>query len=378
MKKILLIALLTLSLFGNTDSCKLDVYFGNGVWNDKFQAQDSKNKLKLFIQQENPQRFNIADEGVTYNFKYAHNETYGIINHLIETHWQLYSSGQIGELYFSFLTKVLNAVDITNLNEESYREKLRDIIAQYYLDISDMYDKYNKHSFSKGHNVLLVAHSQGNLFGNQIYEVLSDDEKNKFQMVSVGTPANKVAGEGDYTTLHGDLVIRPIPDSLASNANGFGHTFVESYLNESNIDSRTMINTGIFKAVNVLDENNCSKYEYYRWITYMCQSRESLELEVEIYGTKKHPSGTHTFEELITTEKKMRVELVDGSCPIVGWACIANFSKYDKNGCSAYVFDYTSIHTLDSIANNRYENGYTCTTYKMSPDVTEMLRAMQE
>lgn len=263
MKKIILILLLTLTLFANDETCKLDIYYGNGVWNDLEDAEDSREELEIFMQGENPQRFNIADNNITYSFNYAYNKTDGTINDLIETHWQLYSSGQIGELYFSFLTKVLNAVDITNLNEESYREKLRDIITQYYLDISDMYDIYQKNSFSKGHNVLLVAHSQGKLFGNQIYEVLSDDEKNKFQMVSVGTPANKVAGGGDYTTLHGDFVIRPIPSSLASNADGFGHTFVESYLNESNIDSRTMINAGIFKAVNALDENSCDAYRYF-------------------------------------------------------------------------------------------------------------------
>ena len=34
MKKILLIVLFNFTLFANTSSCMLDVYFGNGVWSE--------------------------------------------------------------------------------------------------------------------------------------------------------------------------------------------------------------------------------------------------------------------------------------------------------------------------------------------------------
>jgi hypothetical protein len=86
MKKILFVLLFTLTLFANTDSCKLDVYYGNGVWNNEKAAKIAMFALKDFMRLHNPAKFSIADEGVTYDFKYAHNETYGKINDLIETH----------------------------------------------------------------------------------------------------------------------------------------------------------------------------------------------------------------------------------------------------------------------------------------------------
>lgn len=373
MKKILLIILLTLTLFGNTDSCKLDVYFGNGVWNNEKQANISKIALKEFIQKENPQRFNIADEGVTYNFKYAHNETYGNIDDLLETFWQLHESGQVGDFYFGFVARVLDAANVLNYEEESFKDRMAVIAANYDVNTQKMLEKYKTQSFSPKHNVLLVAHSQGNLFGNKMYELLSDEEKKKFRMVSVATPASYIVAGEDYVTFDLDLVIQAIPGSLPSNASGFGHTFVESYLNESNIDSRTMINAGIFKAVSTLDENSCVAYRYFRWIGYMCNSRVEQELAVDIYGTKEDYSN-----ELISSDVRQRIEFINDSCPIADWDYITQASIHNKNGCDAYVFDYTTIHTLDFIANKTYENGYTCTRYNMSPAVTEKLRAMQE
>ena len=49
MKKILLIALFSFTLFANTNSCMLDVYFGNGVWNDDDAKLSSAKELKRFM-----------------------------------------------------------------------------------------------------------------------------------------------------------------------------------------------------------------------------------------------------------------------------------------------------------------------------------------
>ena len=84
MKKIILIMLFSLTIFANTNPCKLDIYFGNGVWNDGQAAQESMFELKIFIQLNYPTRFSIVEDGVTYDFKYAHNETYGTINDLLK------------------------------------------------------------------------------------------------------------------------------------------------------------------------------------------------------------------------------------------------------------------------------------------------------
>ncbi len=381
MRKIILIILLSLTLFANSDSCKLDVYFGNGVWNDEMAAKDSRDELKTFMQLHYPARFGVANEGVTYDFKYAHNETYGTINDLIETHWQLYESGQISDLYFSFVANVLNGVDNTNPNEEAFRQRIRNIISQYNLDIASMLNKYKTESFNQNHNVLLVAHSQGNLFGNKMYALLTDKEKGKFAMVSVATPADTVAKGGGYTTLYNDPVIKLIPNALAPNADGFGHSFVESYLNNPISESVEAIANNINAAVDLLDKNSCSTYKYFRWIAYMCPSRSDTELEVGIYGSKVINSSGVTKEELVTNDSKIRIPLdSNGQCPLQGWDYRTDVSAYDKNGCNAYTFDDTSggYHTLEYIAGQTYDNGYTCAKYNMSSNITEKLRALQK
>jgi len=377
MKKTILILLFSLTLFANTDSCKLDVYFGNGVWNNVEAAKFSRDKLKQFMRLHNPGRFGVTVDGSTYDFKYAHNETYGYVNDLIETHWQLYESGQIGKLYFSFITSFLDSLDNSNPDEDAFRKRLQNIIYLYNLDTAAMLDKYRKDSFNSKHNVLLVAHSQGNLFGNKMYDLLTDAEKKKFEMVSVATPASKVSKGGSYTTLHYDLLMRSIPGSLASNADGSGHTFVNSYLNNPIYESVEAIALNITNAVNLLDKNSCQKYKYFRWISYMCPIREDTELEVAIYGYKLNSVGVALPGEIVSFGARERVALEHDSCPLSHWDYITSTPNHDKNGCSAYTFDDTTRNSLDDIASKTYENGYTCTKYGMASNVTEKLRNLQ-
>lgn len=374
MKKIVFIILFTLTLFGNTNPCKLDVYFGNGVDNDSKEAEASMEKLKQFMQLNYPSRFKTADEGVTYNFKYAHNETYGVINDLIETHWQLYESGQIGQLYFSFVASALDSVDNTNMDNNAYLKRVQNIINQYELDTVAMLNRYRINSFNSKHNVLLIAHSQGNLFGNKMYEILNSDEKDKFAMVSIATPANAVAKGGGYTTLHNDWVIKGIPNSLPSNADGSGHSFIESYLNNPIFSSVETIALNIKSAVNTLDENSCVAYRYFRLIGYICHSRIDQELEVDIYGTKENYS-----EELVATDTKIRVALnSDGKCPLTKDDFTTGIPKYDKGSCMAYRVDDTSYQPLEHILNKKYESLFTCSTYEMNPVVAEQLKGLQK
>jgi hypothetical protein len=80
-------------------------------------------------------------------------------------------------------------------------------------------------------NIVVVAHSQGNLYVNEAYDLLfpppSSPEQNLFHVIAVATPADHVAGGGHYTTLYRDPIwqmgslanlIIPTPPSLTWNA----------------------------------------------------------------------------------------------------------------------------------------------------------------
>jgi len=256
MKKILLILILTVISL-QAKPCMTDIYFGNGVWNTEKDAIYSKRALRNFMLYRANIRLDINKEGIDYNFKHAYNPSYGTIDDLIETYWQLKESGQISEGYFGAVYAALTW-------EESgeFYNKLDDVIQHYNQDVATMFTIYQEASFKNKHNVLLVAHSQGNLWGNKIYTLLSDAQKQKFRMVSVATPADHVAGGGPYVTAVGDYVIGPIDGSLPGNVDGTGHTFIGTYLNAS-INAPRKIALYVKAAYNnLMQTTSCQEYNF--------------------------------------------------------------------------------------------------------------------
>jgi len=417
MKKIILILLFSLTLFAKSDSCKLDVYFGNGVWNSSEQAEESMEELKAFMQMNNTMRFLKVDDGTTYEFLSAHNAPHGYIDDMIETYWQLKESGQISQGYFTNMTATLNKTDGSI---STYTQRINNIISMYNLDISTMIKSYREDSLNLKHNVLLVAHSQGNLFGNQMYALLTAEEKDRFKMVSVATPANNVTGnyslDAPYTTIVADYTIAFIKNSFPGNASGFGHTFVDSYLNSHITPTRVKINSDIINAVSILDKNICKKeYDYYRFISYICPTHQDQNLVVDIYGTyRSNTTNTIQGEEYIASDVRVRafeypVQTISsttgsngsgsiitpnptGYCPLTSDDLRTHVSKYDKNGCAAYTFADTSLeycssqarvsgacdvdynmYELDYVSTNTYSSVFTCSTYNMDSNVLNTL-----
>ena len=96
----------------------------------------------------------------------------------------------------------------------------------------------------QGYNVVVVAHSQGNLFTNAVYERLmqNEDYHDRVSVIAVASPANHVAGNGPHVTLESDRVINLGArflhgDTLPANSNTYSsltennHEFVKHYLN---------------------------------------------------------------------------------------------------------------------------------------------------
>lgn len=91
-------------------------------------------------------------------------------------------------------------------------------------DVSKQVNRYYQ-SAKDGHGIVVIAHSQGNLFTNRAYfefshPLQSQDVswvQNYFHVFGVATPANNVIGsKSPYITFHNDI-IRLVPDSLSSN-----------------------------------------------------------------------------------------------------------------------------------------------------------------
>ena len=379
MKKILIITILFLSTT-QAKPCLTDIYFGNGIWSkDKQEQLQSKRALKNIVKLDKTQ------EGKTYNYKLAYNPGNSTTNDIIEAYWQLKESGQITDGYFMATYIALSGQYTAN----AFANKLLKIVTNYNEEVSTMHKMLQNESFNQKHNVLFVGHSQGNLFGNKIYTLLTDKEKEKFRMVSVGTMANTVAGDGNYANLDNDYVVNFIPNSLKGDLDGRGHDFQGVYLN---IDSmRHFYDNGSENAPkviaqyvksaynNLLQTSACDTYEYYVWITYICPTRNDQELIVDIYGRPTNVPFPYT-KQLVATDSRVRMpKNTNGNCTVQGDDISSLWDEYNKNGCYAYSLDDTAgnYHTLDYIANQTYDNGRLCTRYHMNPEVTEVLKKME-
>jgi len=260
MKKILMNIMLFLSIT-YAKPCMTDIYFGNGIWSkDKEQQLLSKRALRNIV------KLDKSQEGKTYNYKLAYNPGNGITNDLIETYWQLRESGQITDGYFMATYIALSGQYTAN----AFVNKLLDIVTNYNAEVSTMHKTLQNASFNQKHNVLFVGHSQGNLFGNKMYTLLTDKEKKKFRMVSVGTVADKVAGNGSYVNIAKDYVVNSIPNSLKGNFDGRGHDFQGVYLNidsmrhfydKGSVNAGAQIATDVRSAYdNLMQTTSCQTY----------------------------------------------------------------------------------------------------------------------
>lgn len=208
------------------------VIFGNGVWNDKEQADSSR---RLLTRRLEARVSGTELEGII-TYATSHNPSDGTLLDLLETFEQnlqadwsqfwRYLAGldPMPEFLQNKLIEIANTVDENILRGNPA--------------VQDHVEKYNK-LLSEGNKVVVVAHSQGNLFANIAYLGITSQYREGFGIVSVGNPDNYVAGSGPYTTLDEDIIIGSVPGSLPANLDNFfginfrdlsGHMFATSYM----------------------------------------------------------------------------------------------------------------------------------------------------
>jgi hypothetical protein len=208
------------------------VFFGNGIWTDKQAADASQDFLSRQVESH---IFGTDLEGLI-TYATAHNPSDGKLLDLLETFEQNLQTD------WSQFWRYLAGLD---LMPDFFQNKLKEIANKVDESIllanpavQNHVEKYNK-LLSEGNKVVVVAHSQGNLFANIAYPSIDSQYIDGFGIVSVGNPDNYVAGSGPYTTLYEDIIISSIPRSLPANVNNFfginwkdltGHMFAKSYM----------------------------------------------------------------------------------------------------------------------------------------------------
>ena len=244
------------------DTKEAVVFFGNGVITDEDSAYSSRDMITKRLETAmSPEEFEVLD------FKLSYNDTHTLPLDLLESTIQ-FLTGNVSRFW-----RILWELD-----------PMPDLVADQMLLLSSALDysallttgnlrdhvKTYQNVIAEGKKVILVAHSQGNLFGNQAYNFLSTYERRSFGMVSVSNVDNNVLGDASaaalYTTLNNDKVILaliaaqlglptspmlPNTENQADNGDFLGHSFVGSYMVE-NSQSETQITGDIIALLESL------------------------------------------------------------------------------------------------------------------------------
>jgi hypothetical protein len=244
------------------DTKETIVFFGNGIITDEDSAYSSRDIItKRLKTAMSPEEFEVLD------FKLSYNDTHTLPLDLLESTIQ-FLTGNISrfwrmiwgldpmpELVADQMLLLSGALDYSALLTTG---NLRDHVRTY------------RNVIAEGKKVILVAHSQGNLFGNQAYNFLSTYERRSFGMVSVSNVDNNVLGDTSgsalYTTLKNDKLILaliaaqlglptspmlPNTENQADTGDFLGHSFVGSYMVE-NSQSETQITGDIISLLGSL------------------------------------------------------------------------------------------------------------------------------
>ena len=169
-KLLLLVSILPILAFSAIDEYKTDVYFGNGILTEEENAEINAGILEDAM---------IAKDGMDYYNKniakvtYAYNRTDGAVIDLLESLLQkvdgtglvsIHKYAEVAALLAGLMTQKAHDADL-KLQEEHYNESIKN-----------------------GHKVLVVAHSQCNLFAYEAYKKFPTWMKNYWEVVSVASP----------------------------------------------------------------------------------------------------------------------------------------------------------------------------------------------
>jgi len=154
----------------------------------------------------------------------------------------------------------------------------------------------------EGSRVLVIGHSQGNLYANSAYTILANDSDdlpmNAFGLVAVATPSSRVAGGGPHITRTDDLVINSVRffysgtlDGNVSNSNADSdwkhHSFIDAYLDGDR--SGPMIISSVLSKANSLSWPNPMVGSGPITVTLTWGDQPDVDLHVY------EPDGSHVY-----------------------------------------------------------------------------------
>ena len=259
----------------------------------------------------------------TITYELAYNPSEGYLEDLLETFEQDLQTNY--SLFWNYLAEWDTMPDFLQDRIIEIANEVDAAVVSANPSVQDHIALYNKY-LSEGKMVVLVAHSQGNLYGNIAYLGIDPHYIDGFGMVSVANPDSSVAGRGPYTTIHEDIIIGSILSALPPNLDNFfgplnwgdvwgGHSFIKSYM-ASGYKAETKILNDVVSMINELGAKNASTeaieiVNTYNLLGVICGNpgttlvtipQDACITEISTYHwcDKGQPAGTHSLYNINT------------------------------------------------------------------------------
>lgn len=187
---------------------KFHLIFTNGMSNTLQDAQLSALQLKLRAQEhfKNLKRnesllWNPKNSSLAYNF----DDTIG--REIVELYQQKKKEKDVAFWDWYYETVHQDEEFKKMVLEDLSHCSLEDRIAETLISHLEQFSQ----QLAEGFDLMIVGHSQGNLFANSLYRRISIQESEsakRLHLLAVATPASYVAGQGPHVTLESDGVIK--------------------------------------------------------------------------------------------------------------------------------------------------------------------------
>ena len=219
-----------------------EIYYINGIFTLESDAAKEAGKLAAKL---SARIVGTPLEATCIYVSYAYNQTHGI-NDLLQAYGQLLLGNTLQ------LWSIIGGLTASTPPFELFFDQISKAIKNVDYVVSEDVNKHlvaYQNSVSRNNKVILIGHSQGNLYANLEYNSLTTQPpfltNDTLKVIAVATPDSFVAGFGPYTTLFEDVVASFIfpqvnPAVLPPNtSNGvipsclthWGcHLFIDSYL----------------------------------------------------------------------------------------------------------------------------------------------------
>jgi len=290
---------------------KVKVFFGNGVWNS---IDDTQGSGRLLARKFDMKILGSDLEGeISYDI--AHNPSDGVLLDLLETFQQNYTEDV--SKFWRFMSGLDPLPDFLQEKFMQVASEMDENLIRGNPSIQQHIEKYNK-ALIEGNKVVVVAHSQGNLFANISYAGVEPILQPGFGIVAVATPSGRVATGGPYTTIDEDIIIASVYGSKDANLDNFeainledlsGHTFATSYMITNHPAEQKILNDIISTIEGLPDiESELGSGPISASLTWGTQP----DLDLHIY----EPNGDHVYYRNLTgTSGSLDLDDTNGQGP---------------------------------------------------------------